>query len=353
MPPVSRCLDRDRLSDAPGHLRREPVDGGRHAARERFADREDVGGKAVLPRVPARTGRDRVRFVEDEERPGPPRRGPQRVVKARVGQHDADVRQGRLGEDARNVAERELPLEGRDVVELDDARRDGGIHRRAEVPVARADGAVAQGRERLVHRAVVAAVEDEDARAARDVAGEPDREAVRVGGGQGDLPDGEAEPARELLGDGDRVLRREHEGEPATGLRGDRLDRGGRRVAGHGARVAEAEVEVPVAVHVAEVRALRVFDEEGESACPPHHPVHGHAAEKARPRAIEQRPGLRVLRRESLLFLGEARRQAPPVDRHFGVGVSRTGMSGRGAIGGAGFRSRGSFAISFRSSLIA
>ena len=66
----------------------------------------------------------------------------QRVVEARLGQDDADVRQRRLGEHAGDVAVGELALERLEVVELDDARRLVERHRRPDVALARDDATV-------------------------------------------------------------------------------------------------------------------------------------------------------------------------------------------------------------------
>ncbi len=52
-------------------------------------------------------------------------------------------------------------------------------------------------------------------------------------------------------------------------------------MAGHRARVAEAEVDVFVAVDVAETRAACFVGEDREAAGPPHHPRHGHPGEEA------------------------------------------------------------------------
>ena len=51
--------------------------------------------------------------------------------------------------------------------------------------------------------------------ASGDLPGEPQREPVGVGGGDGELPVRQAEPAGELLADPDRVLRRKHRGDAA------------------------------------------------------------------------------------------------------------------------------------------
>src|ERR1700761_8938025 len=65
-------------------------------------------------------------------------------------------------------------------------------------------------RHRLVDRAVVAVVEDEDLRPAGDLAAEPQREAVRVGRGEAELPVAQAEAPRHLLADRPGVLARQH-----------------------------------------------------------------------------------------------------------------------------------------------
>ena len=111
-------------------------------------------------------------------------------------------------EDDRNVAVRELALERIDVVELDDARGLGRIHGRAEIAAPRPTTPSAERRERLVDGAVVAPVEDEDRRPPSQVTREPDREAVRVGRRERELPGGDAEPARQL--------RRDHRARPRS-----------------------------------------------------------------------------------------------------------------------------------------
>ena len=69
--------------------------------------------------------------------------------------------------------------------------------------------------------------------------------------------DADAEAPSQLLADPGRVLGREHVGDPAAELALDGGDRRRRAVAGHRAGVAEAEVDVVVAVDAAEVGARR------------------------------------------------------------------------------------------------
>ena len=124
------------------------------------------------------------------------------------------------------------------------------------LPSARTTLSAVERRERLVDRAVVAPVEDEDLRPAGDVPREPDREAVRVGRGERELPArqrrsaGSAppptqsasslgsisrDPARRLLGD------RAHASAPASGRSSRRCRRGrSRRTRGRRRRVKRA-----------------------------------------------------------------------------------------------------------------
>ena len=122
----------------------------------------------------------------------------QRLVEAGIRMDDAHVGESRLGQHARDVAVGERRLERRGIVELDDPRRLDGIDRRAKVAPARDHAAVTERRERLVDRPVIAPVENEHLRPAGDPPREADREPVGVGRGQGELPERQAEPARQL-----------------------------------------------------------------------------------------------------------------------------------------------------------
>ena len=135
----------------------------------------------------------------------------QRVVEARVGQHDADVGERRLGEHAGDVARR--PARRSSAATSLNCTTVGG-QRRVDL---RADAArpgddrapsASSDHERLVDGAVVAPVEHEHLRPARDLAGEAQDEAVGVGGGQRDLPQRQPEPAGQLGADPRRVVAR-------------------------------------------------------------------------------------------------------------------------------------------------
>ena len=111
MPPVSTTSSVIVALHALRHLRGEAVGGGRHAAGERLADRQQVGLEVVRARVAARARREIVCVSSMiSSVPVVARRRAQRVVVAGLRQHDADVGQRRLGEHARDVAVGELAL---------------------------------------------------------------------------------------------------------------------------------------------------------------------------------------------------------------------------------------------------
>ena len=184
----------------------------------------------------------------------------------------------------------ELALEGVQIVDLDHPRGLGRRHRGADVvrPGLRPSVLVERD-ERLVDGPVVAPVVHQDLGPAGDLAGEPDREPVGVGGGERELPDRQAEAARELLGAGDRVLGGQHERRALAHLVADRLGGRGRRVPGHRAGVAEAQVDVLDSVDVGEAGAGRLGDEDRERARPLDHPVHRHTGQERAPGALVQR----------------------------------------------------------------
>ena len=174
---------------------------------------------------------------------------------------------------------------------------------------------VVEGHERLVDGAVVAPVEHEDLLPVGGLAGEPQREPVRVGRARRDLPEREPEPAGELLADDRRVLGRQHQRDArAAACSAITATVAGGRVPGHRAGVAEAEVDVLVAVDVDDARARRLGREDREPARPAGHPVHRHPAEQRADGAVRElaRRGMR------------RRRTAPPRER-----AARRGGRGR------------------------
>ena len=267
---------------------RHPERRGRHPARDRLADDEEVGFEAPRARA-ARADADRVGLVDHEEGAGAAGDLAERVVEAGVGRDDADVGERGLREHAGDVAGRERGLERVDVVELDDLGGDRRVDRRSDVAGPRLHPTVIEDPERLVDGAVVAPVEDEDLVAPGRVPREPQHEPVGVGRRHRDLPERQAETLPQLLADGDRVFGGEHGRDPASRLPRDGVDGRRRRVTGHRAGVAEAEVDVGVTVDVDEVSVVRLLDEDRHAARPSLHPVHRHTADEGCLGPLEQR----------------------------------------------------------------
>ncbi len=145
-------------------------------------------------------------------------------------------------------------------------------------------------------------VVDEDLRAAADLAAEPDEEAVGVGRRNGELPVAEAEALGHQLADGAGILARQHRRDPALGLRGDRGDGRRRGMPAHRAGVAEAEIDVGVAVDVGHLGAARRVDVDREAPRPARHPVHRHPGEEVRGGGVMDLARARVQVLEPLLL---------------------------------------------------
>ena len=172
-----------------------------------------------------------------------------------------------------------------------------------------------EDRERLVDRAVVALVVDHDLAAATDVAGKADREAVRIRGRQRELPGRQPEPPLELLAGPDGVLGREHVRDAAAELALDGGDRRSGAVAGHRPGVAEAEIDVLVAVDAGEPGAGGFLDEQGERAGPADHPVHRDAVEERCLGALVQLLGARMFGDEARGLVGHVARETRAIER--------------------------------------
>ena len=270
-------LRRHRGEDPVSHRLAEPVRGRRDASADRLADRQEVGLEVVRARVTAGARADRVRLVDHEQRPVALRHIPERLVIAGVRQDDADVGQRRLDQHAGDVALRQLALEPVEVVDLDSPRRDRGLDGSSDRVRTEREGPFLQDDEGLVHGAVVAPGVDEHLRPARYLAREADREPVRVGRGQRELPRRQPEAAGKLLAAPESILARQHHGDSAPHLLGDRVSQGGRRVPGHRSGIPEAEVDVLVSVHVHEARASSLLHEHGVRPGPFRHPGHRDA----------------------------------------------------------------------------
>ena len=169
---------------------------------------------------------------------------------------------------------------------------------------------------------MVAPVKNQNLRAAGDLAGQANGKAIGVGGGQGELPVRQAEAFLQFLPDHNRVFAGQHEGDAPADLLLDGGNRGGGRVPGHGAGIAEAEIGVAVAVHVHEVCALGIAHEGREGARPLDHPVHGHAAQQRFAGPFEQLLRLGMLVHKLLLLTFHERLELLAVNGFHAGGVS-------------------------------
>ncbi len=222
------------------YVRGAAVSCGGNTAGDGLADDKEIGLEAVGVGVAAGAGANGVGFVDDQERAEFSREGGGFFPVAGLGMDDADVGEDWFGEDAGDVLVREFRFERGEIVEFDDAGGLDWINRRADVAAAGAGDAVVERDVGFVHRAVVAVVEDQDFWALGDFAGGADGEAIGVGGGECELPVGEAKAAGEFFADPRGVFGGKHQGDSVIGLARDGCGGWRGRVAGHGAGVAEA-----------------------------------------------------------------------------------------------------------------
>jgi hypothetical protein len=190
----------------------------------------------------------------------------------------------RLGQHAGHVAFAQRGFQRRHVVEGHHARQ---LIVRKEVVVdvvAHAHLALAQLHVRLFHAAVVGAREHQHARAVGDHPGEPDAGTVRIAGRRGERPVRQAEAALQFFAHPLGITRRQHQRAADARLTRQRFHHRRVAVAAHAAGVAEAEVDVVVAVDVGEahpIAARLVPDVDRPAADPAPHPVAGRAVEPA------------------------------------------------------------------------
>ena len=256
-----------------------------HPAADRLADHHEVGLEPPGARAATRAGAQGVRLVDDEQYAVPAGDLADPVEVAVLGEHDADVGQRRLHQQAGDVALGQPPVERVEVVERDHRRRRRDVDLRTERARPGDDPVAVEHGERLVDRAVVAPVHHRDPRPAGEVAGEAQHEPVGVGGRHRQLPDGQPEPAGQLLADPDSVLRRQHRRDARARLAGDRL---GAPAAGRGRSSRRCRRgrgrRTPCRRRRPAARRTRTR-EDREGARPAGHPRHRHARRAASPRA--------------------------------------------------------------------
>jgi hypothetical protein len=106
------------LVDSPSNLITEAVRAARNATTHALADDEDVGLQIPELGGPARAGGEGVRLVNHEERAVDRGELAQACHESWLWEHDADVRERRLGQDRCDIAMRQGGLDTRKVVEL-------------------------------------------------------------------------------------------------------------------------------------------------------------------------------------------------------------------------------------------
>ena len=133
------------------------------------------------------------------------------------------------------------------------------------------------------------------------------------------MPEGEAEAALKIFADPERVFGGKHERDAFADTAGDSVGDDLGRVAGHSAGVAEAKVDVVVAIDVGEVGAAGGLYENGKRASPFVHPVHRHAAKERRLGAKIEFGGARMIGDETLFFAVVERMEFGAVDSAHGT----------------------------------
>ncbi len=276
------------LSDRVG----QAVDGAGDTGRQHLAQHQHVGFEPELRRAAPRPEADGVGLVDDQQRAGFPRHAPQRRVEAVHRRDHADIGHMRLGQHRRHVAIGQRPFQRLDIVELDHLGNVGQVEPVGIDAMLGHHLAVPQLGLGLVDRAVIFAVEDQDLPAPGQDPGQADGEAVGIGGRHRHLPEGKPEAARQFLGDRDAILGRQHIGgaAPGDGL-GDRGRHGRWGMAEQGRRIAQAEIDIMMAVDILEPRPLGPRRIDRMRRSPLRHPMQRHAVRQMRLGAPEQGGG--------------------------------------------------------------
>ncbi len=229
-----------------------------------------------------------------------------------VGEHDTDVGESRLADDAGEVARGEGALEGGDVVEVDEA--DVAVRARGQPQIRRAQTAAAVRDEELVGVAGVVAGEEQDLVAPGGETRQAHRLDVGLGRRQRELPVRPPPAAGELLGHGGGVLGRLQELPAGRGARRDGAHDGLGVETAEGALVADVGVEEGVPVGTREARPVPLDDKHGRVVVVAHHPAHRDAVGHRGSGALEQGPAARVGAREARVLARLQGRHARGVD---------------------------------------
>ena len=260
---------------------REAVGGAGNAGSDRLAENNYIRLQVLGAGVASRPGADGMRLVDDQQGFVFSREFAKSFVVSRLGMHDAHVRHCGLGQHAGNISSGERLLKSRDVVELDYCRGYRRVHRGSDIAGAGTGRPVrSEMDEGFIHGPVIAPVVNKNLGTAGDLAAETNRKPIGIRRRERELPVRKIETFLQFLGDEDCIFSRKHQGDAMSHLLFGRFHCGGRRMAGHRAGIAEAEVGVAVTIDIEEVGSLRLADKGRESSRPLHHPVHGHARQE-------------------------------------------------------------------------
>ena len=294
-----------------GVIRVRPLeDGGqrlRHAVRSergapsrRLPEGQQVRLQPPAPREPTRSTDLGVRLVDGQQRVVVTGRLAHRRVEPRLRLHDPDVGQRGFGQDTGHISWSQGCGERLRVIERHDANTVGGTGVKSQQ--LGDEPATAWGEQHLIGMTVVATVKHDHDRAARGHARQTHGFHIGGGGREGELPAGEVVPPSQLLGNPDRILRRQEE-LPAVrhAIRYRRDDR--RRIeATEEAHVRQIEVEVAVAVGIGEVGAVAVDSEDWAMSIQIMEPAHRNPVRHRVPSPGVERERVRMRLGEALVF---------------------------------------------------
>ena len=183
---------------------------------------------------------------------------------------------------------------------------------------------------------MVAPIEHQNLRSCRDVARQANREAIRIGRGEGELPVRQPKPLLQLFAHDNGIFAWHHQRDAAPRLLLHGRNCGRRRVSCHGSGITQAEIDVAVAIDIEELRATRLAHKGRKRTGPLRHPVHGHATQQGFARALKQRRGFRPVSDELLLLALHERLQTCAVNgAHDSPELSRSWECKRVEVSGA------------------
>jgi hypothetical protein len=164
------------------------------------------------------------------------------------------------------------------------------------------DQAVLEDDQSLINVPVVVGVELQHLLPAGVRPRQPDTVGDRLTRRKRELPPQRSEPAREFLGDPDRILDRELEGASAPGLARDRLDHRLGRMPAKGARDTQHHVQIAAPIDICEVSTRALFHIDRRMVIVRPEPSVRHTLRHPGPPPGEKLSRTRPLRHETLIL---------------------------------------------------